>query len=221
VYGRTVKGEVLTFGHEGVLYRRSFVMYDKQSDSKWLHVTGEALIGPKAGQKLSFMPSEITTWADWSRRYPLGLALTGDKARGFMGSFTLKGKLKDYGLSLGEGSAVKLIRFTLLEQVPVLNTRLSKLPLVAVFDPTTSRAVAWSRRLGERTLQFEFVQGGKYPQMRDSETGSLWDRMQGTCLAGELAGKQLDPVLATAWLGKRWKGFFPKGEIMGLPEIKK
>ena len=43
VYSRKIGEKTYSFGHEGVLYRRSFIMYDKQTESLWIHTTGEAV----------------------------------------------------------------------------------------------------------------------------------------------------------------------------------
>ena len=234
MYDRKVGDEVLSFGNEGVLYRRSFIMYDRQSESLWVHVSGEAIKGPRKGQRLKFLPSEVTTWNDWFTRHPMTSALVGEKVSGFMGTFSLRDRMNEFGLSIGQGREVSLLRFTMLKRVPVMQLTVAKQEVVAVFDPQAVRATAFSRRLGERLLNFETVLPettkptgdadetatvhAPAPLMRDSNTGSLWQRMTGHCIAGELVGEQLDAVSAVAWMGKRWKGFFPDGEIIGLPE---
>jgi hypothetical protein len=58
----------LDFGHEGVLYRQSFIMYDKQIDSKWNHSTGLAMSGKLAGRELRILPSRVMRWKNC--RYP-------------------------------------------------------------------------------------------------------------------------------------------------------
>lgn len=228
MYGRTLDDQVLTFGHEGVLYRDSFIMYDKTTDSKWLHVTGEALKGPMKGKKLSFVPSEILPWKTWKKRYPKTTVLLGKKVSGLMGSYNLKKRMKGFGLSVGEGREVSLFRYELLVQAPVLDSHLGEEPIVIGFDREAVYAVAFSRRLGDRILHFNTYEptalddGAAKEQrlmMRDAETGSLWARMSGECLAGPLKGQQLSRLAATAWLGKRWLGFFPDGRIVGPEKL--
>lgn len=223
MYGREVDGEVLSFGHEGVLYRNSFIMYDRTTDSKWLHVTGEALKGPMKGKKLGFVPSEILPWKTWKKRYPKTTVLLGKKVGGLMGSYNLKKRLKGFGLSVGEGREVTLFRYLLLAQAPVLDSFLGEDPIVVGFDPEAVYAVAFSSRLGDQVLHFDAydpaaVDGTMSPDqrllMRDAETGSLWARMSGECVAGELKGQQLGRLAATAWLGNRWLGFFPDGRVV-------
>ena len=58
------------------------VMYDRQTDSLWSQLIGEAVDGPLKGTKLEFVPSWQTTWSDWKTQYPDTLALD----KGFGGS---------------------------------------------------------------------------------------------------------------------------------------
>ena len=61
MHDRRVNGKTLSFGHAGILYRNSFVMYDRETESLWVHVTGRAEVGPREGWQLRFMPSTVTT----------------------------------------------------------------------------------------------------------------------------------------------------------------
>jgi len=224
VYGRTLDGQVLNFGHEGVLYRNSFVMYDKETNSKWLHVTGEALKGELKGKKLGFIPSEIMPYKTWKKRHPDTVVLLGEKVSGMMGSFNLKNRISSFGLSVGEGRNVTLFRYSLLNRLPVLDTTLLAAPLVVCFDPSAVYAVAFRSLLGERQLHFAALVAdpkakGAKPLMRDAETGSLWLRMTGECLAGELKGSQLEQVPATAWLSNRWMAFFKGSRDVKLEKL--
>ncbi len=235
MYGRKLGDRVLTFGHQGMLYRNSFVMYDKQTESLWVHVTGEAVKGPLKGSHLAFLPSEVVAWGDWRRDHPDTTVLLGEKARGFMGTFALKDRMDAYGLSLGEGRNVVFFPYSYLAKKPLLNTRLANQPVVVVFDATTARSAAFSSVDGDRNLSFEMVSsqsgsegdatktsksGGKRPAavslwMRDTQTGSLWDRLRGVCIKGALKGKHLKQLPATPWLEKRWEVFFPQGKRIG------
>lgn len=224
MYGRTLDGQVLNFGHEGVLYRNSFVMYDKETNSKWLHVTGEALKGELKGKKLGIIPSQIMPYRTWKKRHPDTGVLLGEKVSGMMGTFTLKDRISSFGLSVGEGRNVTLFRFSLLNRLPVLDTTLADAPLVVCFDQTAIYAVAFRSHLSGRQLHFSALSSvpdaeDTRPLMRDAETGSLWLRMTGECLAGELKGSQLEQVPATAWLGNRWMAFFEGGRDVQLEKL--
>jgi len=47
----SVDGEVRTFTEQG-LYNGLFLMYDKETGTYWNHMTGEAVYGPDAGERL-------------------------------------------------------------------------------------------------------------------------------------------------------------------------
>ncbi len=221
MYGRELDGEILSFGHEGVLYRNSFMMYDRQSESLWLHVTGEALKGPKRGKQLKFLPAEVMPWKAWKALNPTTKVLLGEKVGGFMGSFKLHERLANYGLAVGSGRTNKLLRYTLLQRVPVLNTTAYSKPAVVTYDNKNGYAVCFGAFEDQKELHFDAIQpvedgSGKQLTMRDAETGSTWLRMTGECISGALKGAQLERLPATSWLEKRWLGFYPGGEIVGL-----
>lgn len=232
----------MEFGHEGVLYRNSFVMYDRSSESLWVHVTGEAIKGPKKGSKLRFLPSVVVPWGYWRREHPETTVLLGEMVEGFMGSFSLQESLGSYGLSVGEGREVTLYRYALLAQVPVLNSRLGEQAIVVTFDEELGLGAAFAAQLDDQELHFDAILELSSPSgppegigsakgsaeaapskrvvrtMRDGASGSVWDLRNGRCLRGPMAGKRLKPLTATAWLGKRWVHFFPDGLVVELPK---
>ena len=219
MYSRKVGDEVLEFGHEGVLYRRSFIMYDKQTESLWLHVTGEALKGPMKGTTLDFIPSEVVPWKSWRTRHPFTKVLLGEKAKGFMGSYFVEDPDRSFGLSVGQGREVRLYDFALMRVVPVMNDSFAGKPVVIAWHEATLNAAAFVARADGRDLRFEAVVGGDDPRfMRDSETGSIWDRVKGECVDGELKGRELMRLPTVPWLVERWLGFFPEGTRRALPD---
>jgi len=204
--------KTLSFGHEGVLYRRSFVMYDKETESLWVHVTGEAIKGPLKGKRLDFIPSEVVTWRTWKLEHPDSKVLLGRKDQGFMGRFSLADKLMHYGLSVGTGRDVRLYPYDSLAKEPVFNTRFGDLPLLVVFDEENLRTKAFVAKAGDRVLTFQATDDGA--KMRDAETESVWNRYTGVCLEGKLDGAKLRRLPATPWLAVRWRGFYPDGEVV-------
>lgn len=242
VHGRETNGRVLSFGHAGKLYRKSFVMYDRATGSEWLHVTGEALAGPLKGTQLEFLPTEVVAWSDWRERHPETLVLDGEHASKFMGGFRLRGRSKQFGLSVGEGRDVTLFRYPLLDEHGVWNDALvfaardaeggentgadpqpREEPIVVAFDPDSLAAGAFERTVGGEVLRFEALEPGSFTgeragaesaYLRDLGTGSLWGRAFGECVEGPLRGRRLRRMPATPWLVERWEGFFPGGRIV-------
>ena len=52
------------------------LLHDRQSESLWFQLMGEAVSGPMNGTRLITIPLEHTTWADWRRRHPATLVMS-------------------------------------------------------------------------------------------------------------------------------------------------
>jgi hypothetical protein len=202
VYSRDVNGEILDFGVSGKLIMNVLVMYDRQTDSLWSQLIGEAVEGELAGTKLEYLPSWMTTWSDWKTRYPDTVALE----KGY------SGQVDPYtGYYLSEEAGVigedhkddrlarkQWIVGVSLEDVAVAyNTANS-----AVFDRSTSEGV----------LTFEIEEG---LTLVDQETGSTWDGLTGEAIEGSLKGETLRRLKSTSsfWFG--WKDFYPDTKVYG------
>jgi len=85
VYGREINGEVLSFGTTGYTYDRTFVLYDRKTQSTWYPYEGNemnALSGPFTGSTLPFlaMPERMPL-GEWRRQHPDSLVLLRPKAK--------------------------------------------------------------------------------------------------------------------------------------------
>lgn len=57
-------------------YQRSFVMFDRETESLWYQLDGAA-IGDKWGNALlTMLPLAVTTWKQWKAQYPTSLVLS-------------------------------------------------------------------------------------------------------------------------------------------------
>ncbi|CAN5132064.1 DUF3179 domain-containing protein [soil metagenome] len=74
----TFGGELLDFGTSGKLYNSNLVMFDRQTETYWAQATGQAILGPLAGEQLTFVPARIVSFADWRAEHPDGLVLSRD-----------------------------------------------------------------------------------------------------------------------------------------------
>ena len=81
-FDRIFEGEELRFGVSGLLRNSDLVMWDNRTESLWQQLTGEGLIGEHAGDQLTFLPSAITSFEDFKRKYPEGLVLDADQGFG-------------------------------------------------------------------------------------------------------------------------------------------
>jgi len=65
-----VDGKTLTLGVSGYLYRSAVLYHDDETETFWSQMTGEAVVGPLTGKRLSWMPSEVVTWKEWRTKHP-------------------------------------------------------------------------------------------------------------------------------------------------------
>jgi hypothetical protein len=79
---RTLDGQDVEFGVSGLLHNNDLIMYDRKFNSLWQQITGQAIAGPKRGDKLDPIPVTMALWEDWKRNYPDAevLALPDDPA---------------------------------------------------------------------------------------------------------------------------------------------
>ena len=177
MYERELEGRVLRFGHAGMLFKNSFLMYDHQTDSIWIHATGEAFHGPLKGKRLTFMPSTVTTWEKWKERYPHSLVLPGRRSENFMGVYDGMSTTRGLGLSVLIRFDAKLYPFEKLLKTPVVNDQFNGVALLVVYSSGANTATAWDRELDGRQLTFSLAEakdrfGNRL--LRDGETGSIW-----------------------------------------------
>ena len=76
VFRREVDGRPLDFGVSGNLRLSDLLMYDRQTESWWQQITGEAVVGEMTGTILEFLPASLVSWGEFSSSYPEGLLLS-------------------------------------------------------------------------------------------------------------------------------------------------
>jgi len=79
VYGRQYDDQVLSFEPSGALWEASLVMRDRETDSWWSIITGDAIGGGMKGRKLEELTvGEKVRWGEWRKRHPDSLVLSVD-----------------------------------------------------------------------------------------------------------------------------------------------
>ena len=77
MYDRDYAGKTLDFEASGGLTNVSLVMQDRQTDTYWSLMKGEAVAGELSGQKLVELPyGQKMTWKEWRTLYPDTLVLS-------------------------------------------------------------------------------------------------------------------------------------------------
>ena len=230
MYAREIDGETYTFGVSGKLLRNVLVMYDRESNSEWSQILGEALTGPLTGTKLELVPSSRMSWKEWRKRYSNTLALrkpryTGfdsydsyyrSDAAGLVGETIRDDRLEIKQLVVGIKVADTVIAYPYfeLETSPVLNDAVAERELLITFDAKTESIGVFDRELEGQALTFSEVEGDN-ENMRDHETGSTWNRLTGRGVAGPFKDKALAkmPYTSSFWFG--WKDNYPETLVYG------
>ena len=76
VFDRRVGGGVLDFGTSGNVRKSDLVMWDRQTESWWQQITGEAIVGDLTGTRLKVIAAQILSFSDFRDAYPEGLVLS-------------------------------------------------------------------------------------------------------------------------------------------------
>ena len=230
VYARELEGQEFTFGVSGKLIRNVLVMYDRETESLWSQLLGEAVEGELQGSTLEFLPSWHTTWRQWKEMHPNTVALK----KGFNGSrdpydsyyrsgsagiITEKNldrrlATKEFVLGVELDGAAVAYPFRVLNGEPVINDMVAGRDILVAFDAQSATGVVFDRQLGDQTLSFEPTEGDSLTLI-DNETNSFWEALSGRAVSGPLAGEQLDRVKSTTifWFG--WTDFHPETRLYG------
>jgi hypothetical protein len=75
-YRSRVGGRDLHFGVSGLIYKTSFLLYDRETESLWSQYLGKAISGPLVGQLLEAVQTRQEPMGIWFRRHPQTTVLT-------------------------------------------------------------------------------------------------------------------------------------------------
>lgn len=231
MYSREIDGEEFTFGVSGKLIRNVLVMYDRQTETLWSQLLGEAVEGELIGTKLEFVPSWMTTWEQWKEMHPDTVALdkgfrTGKRdtydsyyasgSTGVIGETLQDDRLyvKEFITGVELDDAAIAYPFSVLNNEPVVNDSFAGMELLVVFDANTAATAVFDRTVNGQLLTF----AGDGFTLTDVETGSTWDIFSGEATDGPLAGTQLERIKSTTsfWFG--WKDFHPDTRVYGIDD---
>ena len=208
MYARQVKQRTLTLGVSGMLWQSSVVLYDKETGSLWSHLLGVAKGGPLRGTRLTPIPSTITTWEQWVAAHPQStVGFLPRSARRFnRGFYQLRPGQFVVGLRRGEHARAWDLRELAVLDSPCVNETWQGVPLVVVLEKESYTARIFSRRVGNRVLEFAW-QGDRWV---DRQTGTSWHPVTGLALEGELKGKRLEALEGILSYRRAWQDFHPR-----------
>ena len=216
MYHRRVDGEVLDFGNTSALYENSLVMFDHQTGTYWIQVSGEAIVGELTGVKLDLVASVTMPWGEWKSLHPNTRVLSREQS--VSGDYSyLQDVFRNYDavINAGETSAPlnvdrvdRALRLADLVLTVRVDGREKVYPLSLIGDGAvndivgTTPVVVFSRSTGPHGAVYSRIHDGQEltfmvsgpnsgEQFVDAETRSVWN-LAGTSIAGPLAGAQLE-----------------------------
>jgi hypothetical protein len=239
VFDRRLDGRTLDFGTTGNLRHSDLVMWDRQTESWWQQMTGEAIVGELTGRRLTMLPATIIAWAEFVQQYPRGQVLsreTGfrrDYGRNpYLGydridqsPFLFSGPTDDRlppmerVVAVSVGGEDVAYPFTLLRERGVVEDQIGGQPVVIFFQPGTASAldraaIAEGRDAGAAAV-YRPVADGRWLRFRPQDGGFVDTETQsrwtllGRAVAGPLAGTALEPVVSGVHFWFAWAAFKP------------
>lgn len=219
----------MTFAVSGKLLMNGLVMYDRETDSLWSQVAGNAIYGTYDGSQLTILPALMTAWSSWLEEHPDTKTLDKngrpeyrfdpyepyyrDDSIGLFGRSVDDERLDAKELVIGviaEGRA-KAYPFSELSESLVINDEVSGVPLIVTFDLESRSAAVFSRTVNGLTLNFEIRHGN----LTDAETGSVWSVLTGRAIRGELDGIRLSAIPSVTLFWFAWADFYPDTSVHG------
>ncbi len=242
-FKRTVGDQVLDFGTTGRLRYSDLIMWDRQTESWWQQLIGEAIIGSLAGQRLEPVPASIVSYDAFKTSYPQGQVLsrqtgfTRDYGRNpYAGyddinssPFLYQGP-KDPRLppmervvALSRGGVDKAYPYQRLADKRVIHDTVGDQAIVVLFSPGTASAldqssIAQSRDVGATGVFRPRV--GQQIFTLEPQGSHFVDRetqstwnILGQAIAGPRAGSQLPPVVHGDHFAFAWFAFKPTTQV--------
>jgi hypothetical protein len=191
-YKSQVNKQQLAFGTSGLVYNSNSLYYDKQTESLWSQITGEAVSGPAAGAKMELLPTALVSWGEWKAKHPDTQVLT-----------TETGYKRNYDCIPYEASSTRLL-------FPVSQTD-KRLPLKEKIV-----GVAVGGRF--KAYPFAMLPNGKSGITTDEFNGQSvrieFNAALQTAFVTDIEGKPI-PSATMYWFA--WYAFHPETEIHGMP----
>ncbi|MFQ5933430.1 MAG: DUF3179 domain-containing protein [Dehalococcoidia bacterium] len=248
VFERTIGDTVYDFGTSGMLRFSDLVMYDRQTESWWQQIGGEAIVGELTGTRLKQLSASIVSWKDFRTSFPNGQVLSRDT--GFQRSygrnpytgydninsapFLFVGPDDDRLRPMERVTTVEInddaaaYPFLELEIQPVVNDVVGGTPIAVFFTKGTNSAldssvISDSRDVGAGLVYSRVLDGRELTFVANGE--HFMDNETGTtwnilgqAIDGELEGSALEPIIHANHFWFAWAAFRPETRIWRAPE---
>ncbi len=203
VHRRQIDGTDIVFGNQGALWGNAMTWWDHDTGSVWSQPIGEAILGPRKGERIELLPSNLTLWGAWKEEHPQTVAL--DVSAGFD-----RFSLSQMALVIDFGTDVAAYPVQMLRDVGVVNDVVAGVEVAVLIDPTDDqRWAVFSRRLDDAIVELSIVDG----EVVDVASGTRFDPIRGIGRGGDLDGEILDLLPAFTSFPKDVPTFWPEARF--------
>lgn len=122
-------------------------------------------------------------------------------------------------LGVAVGGEARAYPVHLIERHQIVNDMIGGEPIAVTYDPLAGSPRAFSRKVGDRTLEFGvagLLYNGNF-LLYDRQTESLWCQLSGVAVAGKLAGTSLSLVPIRQETTGMWVSREPKTRVLSPP----
>lgn len=244
VFDRRIGGRSHGFGVSGMLRDSDMVMFDRETESLWQQITGEAIVGSHTGKRLAMIPSQTVAFDLVVQQYPAAKVMSrstgysreygknpyvgyefGNQLMFPVRTSKLRGaRLLERVVALDSKSASRAYPFSALKKAPVVQGEIDGMSYVIFFSEKSKSALdaerlADSRNVGAAGVFLPVLDGMTLSfKVRD---GSFVDDQTGStwnllggAMTGPLAGKRLLPFPHTVPFAFAWLVFRPNTQII-------
>ncbi len=203
VHRRQIAGTDIVFGNQGALWGNAMTWWDHDTGSVWSQPIGEAILGPRKGERIELLPSSLTLWGAWKEEHPQTVAL--DVSAGFD-----RFSLNQMALVIDFGTDVAAYPVPMLRDVGVVNDVVAGVEVAVLIDPMDDqRWAVFSRRLDDAIVELSIVDG----EVVDVASGTRFDPIRGIGRGGDLDGEILDLLPAFTSFPKDVPTFWPEARF--------
>ena len=214
-------------------------MRDEQTGTYWQQITGLAISGPLAGERLEPVYADELTFSLWKSEQRGGTVL--DDVRGRVSEYaplnwdvrmakvpTVIGyaqaglKPRDLMLGIQAFGASRAFPYARVLKEKLVQDRVGSEPILLVVGSDNSSVRAFKQRLPGESAVPQFYRISEHPQgalsaltMMDSTSGSRWS-FQGCAIGGKLKGVCLEPVEAFKDYWFDWRNYHPETTVYGI-----